>query len=331
MTQKRNAKIVGSGMFVPENIIPNAYFNDLLGEDVDSWLKTHVKIYERRWCTAEESTADLAEKSVLKALQDAKISREDVDLLIVATDTPEFISPSTASIIQERLQLINAGTFDVNTACAGFVTGLDIATKYIIADERYKNIVVVGVYAMSKYLNLKDKKTVTLFADGAAAVVVQSTMEDTGYINSKLITKGQYNEWMGIYAGGTKNPINTKTLEEGHHQLRFVQKIPPEINPVIWNNMVLDLCNQSNIEPSQIHHFFFTQININSIFATLDLLDIAHSKATTIMHHYGYTGSACIPMAFDKWRKKGDYKSGDIICFIGSGGGLAFGASLFRL
>lgn len=331
MSNRRNAKIIGSAMYAPERVVPNSYFNEILGEDVDTWLQQYVQIYERRWCAENESTADLVEKAVKNAMVDASLNASDVDLLIVATDTPEFISPSTASVIQDRLKLVKAGTFDVNTACAGFVTGLDIATKYIQADTKYNNIIVVGAYAMSKYLNLKDKKTVTLFADGAAAVILGSTYGESGYMCSQLLTKGEYNSWMGIYAGGTQQPMTHSVIEQNDHKLKFVHKIPPEINPKIWSQMIKDLCKESNISAFDIHHFFFTQININSIMATLDILGVDHLKATTIMHKYGYTGSACIPMAFDEWRRLGTYKKGDIVCFIGSGGGLAFGASLFKL
>ncbi|MBK8827898.1 MAG: ketoacyl-ACP synthase III [Saprospiraceae bacterium] len=328
---KRNAAIIGSGSYVPEQIVPNTYFNALLGEDVDTWLRENVQIYERRWCSKDQSTADLIEQACVSALESANIGAEDIDLLIVATDTPEFVSPSTASVIQDRLQMKNAGTFDVNTACAGFVTALDIGAKFIQADQNYNLVMVVGAYAMSKYLNLQDKKTVTLFADGAAAVVLRATVEDKGLMQSKLLTKGEYNSWMGIYGGATHMPLSAVVLENKEHLLKFVKKIPTHINPEIWSEMIKNLCAKSNILPSDIDHFFLTQININSIFATMDILGVDREKAATIMHKFGYTGSAAIPMAFDIWNKENRIKSGDIVCFVGSGGGLAFGAALFKM
>lgn len=327
----RHAVIISTGSYVPTNIVPNSYFNDILGEDVDTWLQQHVQIYERRWCTEGESTADLVEKACIIALDNAGLQADDIDLLIIATDTPEYISPSTASVIQDRLKLVNAGTFDVNTACAGFVTALDIATKYIQSDEQYNHALVVGAYTMSKYLNKADKKTVTLFADGAGAVVVGHTHEDKGCLASKLATRGEYNSWMGIYGGASHLPVTENVIKNHDHQLKFVQKIPTQINPEVWSKMILDLCKKTNISVDDIDHFFFTQININSIFQTVDILGVDRKKAATIMHYYGYTGSACIPMALDEWMKKGLLKSGQIICFMGSGGGLAFGASLFKM
>jgi len=329
--KKRNATIIASGSYLPERIVPNSFFNEILGEDVDSWLREHVQIYERRWCSENESTADLVENACRKALKNASLQPEDIDLLIIATDTPEYISPSTASVIQDRLRLVNAGTFDINTACAGFVTGLDVATKYIKSDEHYKHIMVVGAYTMSKYLNLNDKKTVTLFADGAGAVIVGESEDGSGCLQSKLSTKGEYNGWMGIYAGASQQPISQEVLQNHDHQLKFVRKIPTHINPEVWSQMITEMCEKQGITPSEIDHFFLTQININSIFETMDKLGVDRSKAATIMHYYGYTGSACIPMAFDEWMQQGKIKKGDLVCFMGSGGGLAFGASLFRI
>lgn len=328
----RNAQIAGSGMYVPEKIVPNSFFNQLLGEDVDTWLVENLTIKERRWCNENQSTADLCVEAAKEILEDGKTSAEELDLLIIATDTPEYISPSTASVVQNRLNAVNAGTFDVNTACAGFVTALDIASKYIRADKKYNNILVIGAYAMSKYLNMQDKKTVTLFADGAAGVLLKATNNlEEGFITSSLHTEGQYCDWMGIYAGGTYMPISEKVIEDKDHLLKFVKKFPKEINPVTWTKMIKDSCKELSIEPDQIDKYFFTQLNINSIWETLDNIGVDRSKGHTIMENYGYTGSACIPMAFDDARKKGLVKKGDTVLFIGSGGGLAFALSVFKL
>lgn len=326
----RNAIIAGIGAYAPERVVPNTYFNELLGEDVDNWLRENVQIYERRWCAPDESTADLCERAARLALERADLPADGLDLIIVATDTPEFISPSTASVLQDRLAAKNAGTFDVNTACAGFVTALDIGSKYLRADEQYRYVLVVGAYAMSKYLNPKDKKTVTLFADGAGAVVLQAAAEDRGVLATKLVSEGQYNEWMGIYAGGAHKPVDTGVLERHEHQLQFVRKFPKELNPDIWTSMALDLCSRLAILPEEIAHFFITQINIHSIWETMDRLGLPRDRAHTVMHYYGYTGSACIPMALNDAYEKGKLHPGQWLFFIGSGGGLAFAAAAVR-
>lgn len=328
----RNAVIIGSGLYVPERVVPNSYFNELLGEDVDTWLRENLTIRERRWCNENQSTADLCAEASKKILSDADVKPDEIDLLIIATDTPEYISPSTASVVQHRIGAIKAGTFDVNTACAGFVTALDIGSKYIRSDKKYNKVLVIGAYAMSKYLNMEDKKTVTLFADGAAGVVLSSKeTTDKGFLTSTLYTEGQYCDWMGIYAGGTHQPVTKEVIENKDHLLKFVKKFPKEINPATWTKMIKESCKELNINPADINHYFFTQININSIWETLDNLGVERSKGYAIMDKYGYTGSACIPMTFDGVRKKGLIKENDLCLFIGSGGGLAFALSIFRM
>lgn len=326
------AIIKGTGSYAPERRIPNAYFNELLNEDVDSWLRENVNIYERRWCSDDESVADLCEKAARSALEDADLRPADLDLIIVATDTPEFISPSTAAVLQHRLGAEKAGTFDLNTACAGFVTAFDVAAKYIQADARYSNILVVGGYAMSKHLNMKDKKTVTLFADGAGAVVLSASKNSNGqgFITSKLYTKGEYNEWMGIYGGGTKKPVDQQVLEAHDNKLKFVHKFPKELNPEIWTQMILRMCSEMKVQPNDIDQFLVTQLNFNSIDETMDNLGVSREKAHKIMDRYGYTGSACIPMALHDAILQGKINKGDLIMLVGSGGGLAFASAAIK-
>ncbi|HSV87729.1 MAG TPA: ketoacyl-ACP synthase III [Bacteroidales bacterium] len=327
----RNAIIHSMGVYTPEKVVPNSFFDHLLNESVSEWLEDNVQIYERRWCTDNQSVADLAAEAIQNALNDGKVDPLEVDLLIVATDTPEYVSPSTASKVQHMLGLKNAGTFDLNTACAGFVTALDTGSKYIRADENYNTVVVVGAYAMSKYLNMADKKTVTLFADGAGAVVLKASEEaGRGFLASQLITKGEYFSHMGIYGGATNLPCSHKVIEEKGHLLKFVNKFPKELNPEIWSAMAKTLAQRIGIKLTDVNHFLLTQINIKSIWDTMDRLGVAREKAATIMHHYGYTGSACIPMALHDAKQKGKLKKGDIIFFIGSGGGLAFASAAFK-
>lgn len=328
----RNAKISACGAYAPARVVSNAFFNELLGEDVDTWLRTNMEITERRWSAPDESSADLAEHAARQALERAGLQADELDLIIVATDTPEFVSPSTASVVQDRLGAVNAGTFDVNSACAGFVTALDIGAKYIRSDDAYNRILIIGTYAMSKYLNLEDKKTVTLFADGAGAVLLECTEESNkGYLASELRSKGEFNEWMGIYGGGTRYPVTADSVATQQHKLQFVHKFPKELNPITWSDMARKLSERIGVIPAQVDRYFITQINVNAIRETLDILEADQSKAHTIMHHYGYTGSACIPMAFNDAWEKGLVKEGELVYFIGSGGGLAFASAAFRM
>ncbi len=327
----QNAVIASVGAYVPDRILTNSWFDELLQEDVSSWLEENLHIHERRWCAANESTADLAERAALLAMERAGIEAHDIDLIVLSTDTPEFISPSTAAVVQDRLGAKNAGTFDVNSACAGFVTALDISAKFIRADEQYSCILVIGAYAMSKYLNMADKRTVTLFADGAGAVVLKAEQgTEKGFLSSQLRSMGQYHGWMGIYEGGTRHPLDVNTPPHAAQQLKFVKKFPKEINPETWADMARVLSHRIGQTPQSVDHYFITQLNINSIWETMDRLGVPREKAHTIMENYAYTGSACLPLAFNDAWEKGLVKSGDLLYFIGSGGGLAFASAAFR-
>jgi len=326
---RRNARIVATGMHAPGRVVPNAWFDAHLGEDVSTWLEENLTIRERRWCGPDESTADLVVAAAGPILARAGLAPADLDLIVVATGTPEFISPSTASVVQDRLGATGAGTFDLNTACAGFVTALDLGAKYIRSDERYRNVLVVGAYAMSRHLDLDDKKTVTLFADGAAGVVLRAHDGPEGWQAARLHTEGQYNGWMGIYAGGARTPVTAEVLAAGDHKLRFVKKFPKEINPATWTRMIGETVAAAGRTVADIDRIYFTQININSIRETMDNLGLPMAKTHCVMDRYGYTGSACIPMCLAEADARGDLKPGDFVVFMGSGGGLAFACAAF--
>lgn len=154
------ARIIGTGSYVPGKILTNDDLSRMLGEDINEFVSQVIGIRERHVCAEDESTADLAEAASLKALAAAGITPEQLDLIILATDTPEQLSPATSVVVQHRIGAKNAGTFDVNCACSGFVTALDTASKFIIADADYKYVLVIGAYAMSKYLDWNDKKKI---------------------------------------------------------------------------------------------------------------------------------------------------------------------------
>ena len=327
MPNLRNARILSTGTAVPDRIVPNSYFDEVLGENVSDWLENNLTIKERRWLSEGESIADLVESAARTILANARVKPEDLDLIIISTDTPEYISPSTAAVIQDRLGARGAGSFDLNAACAGFVTGIDMGAKYMQADPNYKYILVIGAYGMSRYLNLHDKKTVTLFADGASGVLLGVDSEGIGHLQGLLHTEGQYADWMGIYAGGVKTPVTQEVMENKDHLLKFIKKFPSELNPITWERMVRKVVADSGHELSNVKRAFFTQININSIRATMEALGLPMERAQTVMSHYAYTGSACIPMALNEAHNQGKLNRGDLIVFMGSGGGLAFACS----
>ena len=318
-----HARIIGTGRYVPEKVLTNADLSRMLGEDIDEFVSTVVGIRERHICADNESTADLATAASVAALESAKIEPSQLDLIILATDTPEHLSPSTSAVVQYRLGARNAGTFDITCACAGFVTALDTASKFIIADATYKHVLVIGAYAMSKYIDWKDKKTATIFADGAGAVVLQANDEDPGFLASKLIADGSFSDYMGIYAGGTRMPVTEEVLREGRWtKVRFARKYPPEVNIEGWPRIVRDVLAKTNLTVDDISLFLFTQVNLSTIKEVMRILDVGMERTHTVMQKWGYTGSACIPMALDDAVHAGKVKRGDSLIMCASGGGL---------
>lgn len=328
----RNAKVIGTGVSVPEKIITNDDLSRMLGEDINEFVSQILGIRERHVLAEEESAADIATRAAEKALKDAGMTAEEIDLIVVATDTPEYISPATSVVVQHRLGAKNAGTFDTNAACAGYVTALDAAMKYIIADKNYKNVLVVGVYAMTKFLDWTEKKTATIFADGAGAVVLQADENGShGWLASKLEAKGEYHDFLGIFAGGSKYPIDAKELETGYrNKVRFAKRTPPEINLEGWQRIVREVLERAELTLDDVKLFLWTQVNLSTIKEVMAQMNLPFEKTHTIMDKWGYTGSACIPMVLDDAIRAGKLDRGDVVVLCASGGGINMAAMVFR-
>lgn len=319
----RFAVITGTGSHVPERVVTNAELAAGLGTSIEPFVSETLGIRERRFTAEGESTVDLCEPAARRALAAAGLRPDDIDLLIVATDTPEYISPATSSVLHGRLGTTRAAAFDVNCGCAGFVTALDVATKYIQSDSRYSRVLVVGAYAMSKFLDLRDKKTATIFADGAGATVVEAH-DMPGVLASELLADGSYCHGMGVFAGGTAEPITAEVLAAGdRNKLRFVEKYPKEINEEGWPRIVRAVLARAERRVDDVALWLWTQVNRSTIEVVMGRLGVPMSRAHTVMHKWGYTGAACIPMALDDAVRAGRVRDGDLLVLTGSGAGLA--------
>lgn len=324
-----NAKIIGTGRYVPKNLITNEELERIIGEPLKPSLEAKLGIKQRYITGDDESTVDLATNAGLKAIGNAGIKAEDIDLVIVATDTPEYISPATSAVVQGRLKAINAGTFDLNASCAGFVSALDVASR-MITSGGYSNILVIGVYNMTKFVDKTDVNVFPIFADGAGAVVLSGSEEDGGFKASKLIADGTQYDFLGIYAGGTKLPITKERIDRKEHLLQFLKPLPPDRNIQLWPPLIKDVLAKINLEYQDIDHIIFTQINKSVIEEVMRIIDLPMSKTTTIMEQYGYTGSGCVPMALDVAIEQGKIKKGDTVVFVASGVGFNVAATVFQ-
>jgi 3-oxoacyl-[acyl-carrier-protein] synthase-3 len=327
----RYAQILANGRYIPEKVITNDDLNDMLGENVGDWLVENVGIHERHVMADHETTSDMIVAASEQALTRAEITADQLDLIIVATDTPDYISPATASAVQTKLGAANAGTYDINCACAAWVTGLDMAARYIATDTDYNYILVAGGYGMTKFLDWSDKYTCTLFADGAAVAIIGAG-DKPGFLAGKLMAEGYYHDAMGIYSGGTYRPATPETVGElGKPRVQFVKKFPATFNSDNWPPLVRAVVAKAGLTLDEIDFFLFTQLNLRTIEFVMDNLGQSMSKTHWIMDKWGYLGSACIPAALDDALQRGKGpKPGDNVVFCATGGGMAMAATVWR-
>ena len=324
-----HAKITGTGLYSPPKIETNADLNKFYGGPIKESFSNKIGIHQRHLTSADESTADMAAKAGEKAIDDAGIKAEDLGLVVVATDTPEYISPPTACVVQGRLKAINAGAYDINGACSGFVAALDAMCRNVMSGG-YEHILLIGAYNMTKFVDRSNAALVPLFGDGAGAVVISRAGED-GFIGSKLYADGTQYDLMGIYAGGAKYPLTPERIANKEYMLQSLKPLPADRNIKLWPPIITELTEKNGLKTTDIDFIICTQINRYIIESVMPILGLPMEKTICIMGEYGYTGSACIPMALDTARKNLQKpKKGDNVVFIASGVGLAVASTLFK-
>jgi 3-oxoacyl-[acyl-carrier-protein] synthase III len=347
-------RIRGTGLYVPGEPIGNEELMRLAGVEFDA-AKLEEKLGIRfrhiaRLRNINESTADFAEKAARAAIADAGIDPQEVGLFIVGTDTPEYVSPATAILVQGRIQggQRDAGAFDVGASCASFVIALDAAARMMASDPELRYAVVAGVYNMPAHIRPGDAFGWSIFADGAGAFLLEriddtaaasttgTTAVDTAnraaasrYLAGKMVADGTQWDYVGVYAGGTRKPVTRELLDAGTYGLELLQRLPGDRNLKLWPPLVRSVCDKGGVALESVHCFCFTQINRSVILDAMDALGRPAALAPTVMDRYGYTGSGCVPMAFHHAIKDDSVKRGDTVVFCASGAGLAVGANLF--
>lgn len=329
-------KIIGTSIYAPGEAITNLELMKLTGLEFDA-AKTEEKLGIKSRHIAQlrnisETTADFATKAAMNAIANAGIEANELGLIMVGTDTPEYITPATSIIVQGRLQNEEtwASTFDVAASCASFTIAFDNACRIMATDSSIKYAVVIGVYNMPAFIRPDDAFGYSIFADGAGAVVLERT-EDlvSGYIGSQMLTDGTQYDYIGVYAGGTHIPVNQDLINKNQYGLLSLKPLPGDRNVRLWPMVVRKLLDKYKVDLNDISHFIFTQINRSVIYKVMDELGQPYSKTTTVMDQYAYTGSGCVPMAFHHAVKEGSIKRGDKVVLMASGAGLAVGSNLF--
>ena len=322
-----HAQIASTGRYVPAQVRSNVELDALLGEPVDQWLVDNVGIRQRHLMGDDEVTSDLAVYAARQALQRAGVAPGDVDLLILATDTPDYVSPGTASVVQYKLGAANAGTFDVNSACAAWVIGLDMAARTIATDDAYRHILVIGAYGMTRYVDWTDKRTCTLFGDGAGAVLLRAG-DRPGFLGGNIKSDGSFHDYMGVFTGGTVAPSGGEGSPRQVLEIR--KRFPPDTNNRGWPPLVRALLDKIGRPLSAVDKIYFTQLNARTIEYVMSDLGLPMSKTHLIMDKWGYTGSACMPMALDDAVERHiGPQPGELVIFCGSGAGYTMAAAAF--
>ncbi len=326
----RNSIVIGTGSYHPEKYLGREYYVKKYTENINKFFdKTHIN--GKYVCAENESSLDLAVHASNNAIKSAGLTPDKIDLIILSTDTPAFLSPSTSVALQYKIKAVNAGTFDINCACAGFVTAMITAWNYIRNDEKINHVLVVGTYAMTKYIEDGDPFAEPLLGDGAGAIVLKAEEStDRGILATKLKAEGEYYDYLGIFGGGSANPPSHKMIDEKQQYVRFAKRFPATINEDTWPVMIQSVVDEAGYKIDDVNWSVLTQVNYDTIAEVHNRLNIPIEKAITIMDKYGYTGSACVPMAIHEAVSDGRFKTGDIVVMCASGGGANFASLLMK-
>lgn len=317
----RYADIVATGSYLPEIEVPNDALRQRfahLDGFVDK-MEERTGIVRRWYAPDDWATSDLALPAARQALEAAGRRPEDVDLLILGTDSPDYLTPATSTVLQHKLGAVNAGTFDIACACASFPTGVATAAGWIAANPSIKTVLVVGVYLMHRLAD-PDDPMIFFYGDGAGAAVLEPAAEP-GFVTAAAQADGSYAEYWGIFAGGTAEPASVAAVEAGRTQVRMIERYPPEVNHEGWPRLVRRLATDGEFALGDVDLLIFTQVRKPSIALVMEDLGLPLERAHTIMESCGYTGSACIAMALDDAVRRGKVKAGDLVVMVGSGVG----------
>lgn len=303
-------KIVGVGSHLPSTVLTNSQISSFV-DTTDEWIQKNLGIKERRVSDEYENSSDLAVHSSLNAIKDANLEVTDIDFIIMATSTPDRISPSTACLLQEKIGAINAACVDINAVCPGFLYGLQIA-KGLLSLGQYKNILLVASEVYTKITDWK-KRDCVFFGDGSGAVVLQS--DTNNFCEIDLYADGTGKEAFTVRHGQDFSMIGKEVYENG------ITKLPKSI---------IDLLNRTSIEKNDIDYIIPHQPSINILKKTAEILDIDFSKFGTSMGEYANTAGASIPITLDKLYKENKFKTGDLLLLTTIGSGWVWGSGLIK-
>jgi 3-oxoacyl-[acyl-carrier-protein] synthase-3 len=326
----RSPVILGTGSYAPERVMTNEDLAKMV-DTSDEWIRARSGIRERRIAAPDQATSDLAVVAAQRALDDAGIPASAIDLVIVATITPDSPMPATACIIQHKLGVpTNAACFDLNAACSGFIYALDTACA-MLASGRYQKALVIGAEKLSSVVNWQDRGTCLLFGDGAgAAIIGVSETPDIGLIGTKLGALGEDTDLLCIPAGGSRMPITPEAIARGDHFIKMKGKEVFKLAVRVMEEAARDILEQHGLAATQIGLVIPHQANLRIIDAIAQYLELPVERFFVNVDRYGNTSAASIPIALDEARKAGRIQPGDLTLLVAFGAGLTYGSALIR-
>ncbi|MBO6524026.1 MAG: ketoacyl-ACP synthase III [Balneolaceae bacterium] len=319
----QKAKISAIGHFLPEDRMTNFDLEKLV-ETNDEWIRTRTGISERRILKdPDKATSYMATKAAEEALQSAGVSAEEIDVIIVATVTPDYIFPATACLVQEKLGAKNAFAFDISAACSGFIYALTTGASFI-QGRTAKKVLVIGADKMSSILDYTDRTTCILFGDGAGAVVLEASDDETGIIDSIHHTEGDIN--CGLYqpAGGSLRPASHETVDAKMHSIRQDGRAVFKKATMGMADVSLEIMKKNDLAPEDVAWLVPHQANLRIIDATANRMGISSDKVMINIDRYGNTTAATIPLCLYDW--KDQLSKGDNLVLAAFGGGFTWGA-----
>lgn len=323
------SRIVGSGSYVPERVVPNSHFEYLV-EGADEWIFSRTGIRERRFAAADQATSDLATAAARNALADAGLDPKDVDCIVVGTSTPDMILPATACMVQERLGAVNAFAYDLNSVCSSFVFALETADG-LVRSGKCRTALVVGADTYSKILDFKDRSTCPLFGDGAAAVVLRNDGDaQTGIHHSYLRSDGRGWPLIQVPSSGSRAPVTAETMAARQVFFQMAGKKVFEFAVEVVPGLVTELCRRAGLQPSELDHVIPHQANVRIIDVVARKLAIPKDRFLLNLERYGNTSAASVGIALDENRRNGTIRRGARVVVLGFGGGLSWGGMLIR-
>lgn len=323
----RRVRITGTGSYAPGRVVTNA---ELAGrvDTSDEWVRSRLGIAERRIAAPGERTSDLAAEAGRRALENAGVEASELDMIIVATATPDRLAPATAPRVQHALGARNAAAFDVNAVCAGFVYGLTVGAQFVGTGMSHK-VLVIGADTFSRITDWSRRDCV-FFGDGAGAAVLSHTGDDAGFLCSRLYADGSGYEAFTVPAGGSETPASPETVSSGLHFYRMDGHIVYETAVEVIPQALRSVLSVSGLLPRDVDHVIPHQPSIRILEESARRLDIPFERFHTNMDRYANTSSATIPLLLDEVNRKGLILPGQIVGFVAVGAGWAWGASILR-